>query len=504
MTTRLPEIPGRYCKCNIPIPGDFERGTNPLKCEECNVALGSMDHQREAYWRFINEKVAYLQMGMGTGKSKLVIALLDGIQAMSAVIICPRRAVPVWPSEFAEHSERPWIVVAPPMQSTVAKRAAYITREVERAKALGQPWAIVINPDSAWRPGMKDVLKYYKYTRLVIDESHRIKSPAGKASKFCAELRDNAEGCIEGTGTPMPHSPLDIFAQYRALDPAIFGTNWFRFRHRYAIMEQVPGAQTGVKRVKEFKNLDELNQRWGKYAYICGKERLNLPPFRHLRHECDLESTARKYYKQLDRDFVTWVREQDDEGNLITADNAMVKVLRLQQMTGGWVKDEDGIMVQVSKAKMVLLSDLMEDYDPRHPLAVICRFHTDLNIVREVCADHGRRYGEISGRVTERNEFYGLDGKNMREDIDVVAVQVQAGGVGIDLTRVHDILLYGVGHSLGDYLQVLDRFHRPGQVHPVTYNHLLVRDTKDEDIYTALTTKQNIVDACVAQARKAR
>ena len=57
---------------------------------------------------------------------------------------------------------------------------------------------------------------------VILDESHRIKAPNGKASRFLARLRPTTLRRVAMTGTPMPHSPGDIYAQFRPLDNGDF------------------------------------------------------------------------------------------------------------------------------------------------------------------------------------------------------------------------------------------------------------------------------------------
>jgi SNF2 family DNA or RNA helicase len=88
----------------------------------------------------------------------------------------------------------------------------------------------------------------------------------------------------------------------------------------------------------------------------------------------------------------------------------------------------------------------------------------------------------------------------MSPDVDVVGVQVQSGGVGIDLTRAAYAVLYSVGFSLGDYEQLLKRVHRPGQERATTYIHLLAEDTVDEKVYQALAEKRKVVEFVLGMA----
>ena len=75
----------------------------------------------------------------------------------------------------------------------------------------------------------------------------------------------------------------------------------------------------------------------------------------------------------------------------------------------------------------------------------------------------------------------------------MLAVQIQAGGVGVDLTRARYCCFYSPSFSLGDYEQARARVHRPGQTRKVTYIKLIAPDTVDERIYEALSSKKDVV-----------
>lgn len=117
---------------------------------------------------------------------------------------------------------------------------------------------------------------------------------------------------------------------------------------------------------------------------------------------------------------------------------------------------------------------------------------TDLDVVHAVCQRLGRTSGELSG---ERDQWEAFQ---FGEAFDVLAVQIQAGGVGVNLTRAAYAIYYSVGFSLGDYLQSLARIHRPGQTRPVTYYHLVASGTIDERVYAALQARQDLVEAVLA------
>jgi SNF2 family DNA or RNA helicase len=78
-------------------------------------------------------------------------------------------------------------------------------------------------------------------------------------------------------------------------------------------------------------------------------------------------------------------------------------------------------------------------------------------------------------------------------------VQIQAGGLGIDLTRSCYCFFYSLGSSLGDYEQAKSRLHRQGQTRNVTYYHILAlcdgQKTADHKVYRALDRKENVAQA---------
>lgn len=86
----------------------------------------------------------------------------------------------------------------------------------------------------------------------------------------------------------------------------------------------------------------------------------------------------------------------------------------------------------------------------------------------------------------------------------MLAVQIASGAEGIDLTRARYAVYLSTGFNLGSYLQSEKRVHRPGQTRPVTYYHLVAKDTIDEKVYHALRERRNAVDAILADIKKNR
>lgn len=428
---------------------------------------------------------AMIAAAMGTGKTAITIyvAIEHGFRLI--LILSPLRVVQVWEPQFEIHSGVPILVVAlDDSFAHVRAKREEAERQIKLARAREVPVAVVINYDSAWRSPFAEWALKQKWDLVVADEIHRCKAPGGKASRFLARLGKAARFRLGLSGTPMPHSPLDVYAYYRFLDPRIFGWSFHKFRQHFAVMGGFQNHQ-----VVDYRNLDELNRKFYSIAFAATKDVLDLPPEMHVTYTCELGAEARATYRSLERDLMALVSAGE-----VTVANALVKLLRLQQITGGYLRTDDGTDIQIDSAKMNLLRDVLEDIGPDEPVVVFCRFHKDLAAVNRVADEAGRRSLELSGRMDELKRW-------QAGDAPVLAVQIDSGGVGIDLTRARYAIYYSLGFSLGSYEQSLARIHRPGQTRPVEYIHLLAKGTVDEKVMAALRTRADVVNSVLQQMR---
>lgn len=447
-------------------------------------------HQVDSF-RFAMERLpggkgaAMLALEMGVGKTLVALMVLAAVSARRVLISCPLRVVPVWEQQIERHLDLNLIVVSlDDTLSSVAAKRKLAEEKLRLAEATGRPVVFIINYDSVWRSPFADWAEKQAWDLVIADESHRLKAPGGKASLAFKRLRPRSRARLALTGTPMPHGPLDVYAQFRFLDQTIFGPSFAAFRQKYAVMG---GFQR--KQVTGFQHLDELESLMRRITYRVSKDVLDLPPQTHVTYHCDLSPEAARIYRDLEEDFVAEVRE-----GRVTVSNAMVKLLRLQQVSGGWLKTDDGHYHRVDSSKQKLLADVLEDIGSGEPVVVFCRFHADLDAVHEAAKSAGLESLELSGRRDELKSWQ--DGQ-----APVLAVQISAGGVGVDLTRARYSIYFSLSFSLGEYDQALSRVHRPGQTRPVEHIHLVTRNTVDAKILRALEKRAEVVGAILAEIK---
>ena len=436
-------------------------------------------HQKQAFWFAKDLRAAMLAMSMGTGKSKVAVDLVVNRNHKQTLILCPKSVGAVWPEQFALHTPQTRDIVCLDLTSekgTVEKKTMKANEFLELARIKNQQAVLIVNYESAWRKPFSEWALKQHFDLVILDESHRIKSPGSKIGVYAAKLGKTAKYRLALTGTPMPHSPMDIYSQYKFLDSGIFGTSFVAFKNRYAVMGGFDRHE-----VVGWQNKEEMNRKFYSIAYKADKSVIELPEYMDIYRKAELTPKAMKIYRELEEIF--WA---DVDKGEVTAANALTRLLRLQQVTSGYVTTDERDEVEIDTGKSDLLADVIEDIGMDEPIAVFARFRHDLRTIKKTLEKAGRSCAELSGSANELKEWQ--DGK-----YNSIVVQIQSGGLGISLVRARYCIYYSLGFSLGDYEQSRARVHRPGQEREVVYIHLLMKNTIDEKVYGALKKKKDVV-----------
>ena len=468
-----------------PLPGDAD-GTSWI-------------HQRQAFWFAAGQQSAGLAIGMGGGKSRVAISLVEywtaQIENPSVLIVTTPNGLGVWPDQFERWALGPWEVVNHGGRNSrgnlrkspkVADRIQAANYAMKRPRHHGV--AVVVH----WQalPRMRHWLMAQRWDAIVLDESHNAKNTGGVWSKIVEALTVKAPHRLCLTGTPMPHDKLDIFAQTRFLDPGIFGRNFALYRARYAVMGGFDNRE-----VIGWQNADEHEAKMSRVWYVATEDDLDLglPPTHTLTRYFTLGARGERAYRELHDNFLTHIGDE-----LVIAPHTLTRLLRLAQITGGWVPSDTGTEVHVDDGKATLLGEVLDEIGTE-PVVVVARFRRDLGEIRRVAEGMGRRYGEVSGRGSDLT-----DDAKFPTGVDVLGVQIQAGSEAIDLTAARYTIFYSVGFDNGKYRQMLKRTHRPGQKHATTYIHLVASGTVDVVERAALDRKEDAAMAVLRAVRSER
>jgi len=460
--------------------------TNALYLQEFTTKL--WEHQQRAIEHCYYRPASMLAMEMRTGKTAVALALATLWNSRRILVSCPLSVVGVWQAEIALHTSCEW-TVARLDRGSVKSKAELLTIALHNAAVRGLPLICIVNHEALWREPFASTVLAMEWDLAVIDESHRAKAPGGKFSRFLGRLSDHVPRRLALTGTPIPHSPLDAYAQYRFLDRSIYGTSFNRFKNRYAVM----GGYQGYE-IKSWQRMDEFSERFHEIAFeVTTDEAFDLPDEMDTCRTAILEPTALKTYQSMEQHF--WAEVESGE---VTAANALVKLLRLQQVTSGWVKDDNDKMQQISHAKADLLKDILEDFKSDTPLVIFVRFTKDIETVRGICEEQGRRVGEVSG---QRKDL--TDSGTFPDDLDVMVCQIQSGSLGVNLSRASTCIFYSWGWSLGDVEQARARIRHSDNVNKLQFIHLVIEDSIDERMMGCLKTRKDFIEEVLEHGRNA-
>lgn len=434
---------------------------------------------------------------MGCGKTLTTIAVAGALYNLGKIdrvlVVAPTSVCSVWPHDLNQFATFPW------------EARVLLGDKKKRLKALNEleNWPFkalriaVINYESTHRDGIFEALAAYKPDLIVCDESQRIKNPSAAQSKALHKLGDAAPFRMILSGTPVQNNAVDLYSQYRFLDPAVYGANFYAFKNRYCIM-----GGYGQHQIVGYRNMDELVEKEHSVAYRVTKEEcLDLPQQTFINRYVQFTDAEQAIYEQLRKSSFLEL----ETGENVTATTILTMYLRLMQLTGGFLTaDESTRPKQVNTAKLDALADIVDDYvvDAGKKLVIFARFRAEIAAIENLLRLRKIQYGSIYGDVPMEERGKIVEDFQTNPDTKVFVAQIQTAGLGITLHAASAAVFYSYDYNYANYAQALARIHRIGQRFPVTYIHLVVDGSIDEKILAALENKEDMAKTVVDSWRE--
>lgn len=434
---------------------------------------------------------------MGCGKTLTTIAVAGALYNLGKIdrvlVVAPTSVCSVWPHDLNQFATFPW------------EARVLLGDKKKRLKALNEleNWPFkalriaVINYESTHREGIFEALAAYKPDLIVCDESQRIKNPSAAQSKALHKLGDAAPFRMILSGTPVQNNAVDLYSQYRFLDPAVYGANFYAFKNRYCIM-----GGYGQHQIVGYRNMDELVEKEHSVAYRVTKEEcLDLPQQTFINRYVQFTDAEQAIYEQLRKSSFLEL----ETGENVTATTILTMYLRLMQLTGGFLTaDESTRPKQVNTAKLDALADIVDDYvvDAGKKLVIFARFRAEIAAIENLLRLRKIQYGSIYGDVPMEERGKIVEDFQTNPDTKVFVAQIQTAGLGITLHAASTAVFYSYDYNYANYAQALARIHRIGQRLPVTYIHLVVDGSIDEKILAALENKEDMAKTVVDSWRE--
>jgi SNF2 family DNA or RNA helicase len=316
---------------------------------------------------------------------------------------------------------------------------------------------------------------------IVIDELAIYRSGQAARTKALRKLAQPVKWVWGMTGSPIPNSPTDVWAQASIVTPSTVPKYYSHFRDQVMlkvsqfIWTPKPNAvQTAFQAMRPAV----------RYAL---EDVVELPECIERTVDVSMGVTQAKIYKAIMDKCYAAVQSKE-----ITAANAGAAMTKLLQISLGWVYTKDGSTAALdNQDRVTALMDAINSTDRK--CLVFAPFKHAMHGISEALTSEGIEHAMVSGDtpINERSEVF-----NLFQNTDkyrVIVAHPQCLAHGITLTAADTVIWFAPVTSLDTYEQANHRIRRVGQKHKQLLLHLQATPV-ERRIYMLLRNKQRVQD----------
>ena len=331
----------------------------------------------------------------------------------------------------------------------------------------------------AWQPQL-----------VILDESHRIKSPSAAKSRLMHALGPKADYRVIMTGTVVTKKKriYDVYSQWRFLNPRRFVDDvgmpmtFKEFKEFFSVITERNGYPQWLRN----KNEKTLHHLMHKDAYsVLREDCFDMPPLTSQVIPVHLDDSL-EAYDQMAEDMVARIKT----GEITEASIALVQGLRLRQLSNGIARTSPtkdhpkGRVVVIGREKLDVLESRLEDLMEAGEHVIIgASFRPDIQRIEKMCNKHKWKNFVVMGGVDRR------DRQQMRIEFEshpegaIFIGNPAAASEGIDLRSAAILIWYSLPTSWVHYQQFMDR----NALHPgPRFVEYLIASGADELVYQTL------------------
>lgn len=439
-----------------------------------------MSHQvQTADFATVNRKLFILN-ATGTGKTGAAIWGMDYLMERGYVkrvlVICPLSVTKVWQDELFNLVPHRTLGV---MTGKKEKRLAVLNSGCD---------ICVINFDGVTSLYHNDKKKKKKWSELkdrfdliIVDEASTYRNADTDRYEALKFINTPDVRLWMMTGTPTPNSPTDAWAMTRLVSPSRVPPSFNLFRETVMLPA---GPYKWVPRIGAADHVRKVMQPAIRFEK---KDCIDLPPITYNDRFCEMSNEQKEMFEVMK---ARLKHEDEESGTSITAANAAVKILKMQQICCGVVKDDDQNPVFLNpKNRLNLLLELIEQANAK--VIVFVPFIYAMDMVKEFLTKKGITCALVNGNVPnhERAEiFTAFQGQQTPR---VLIAHPAVAAHGLTLTAASTVVWYAPIYSLEQYEQANARIERKGQKNEMSVYHMLSHPF-EAAIYKALSKKGSV------------
>lgn len=463
--------------------------------EETQMKNPPMLHQAMGYRRTLWQKRLGAWWDMGVGKTYFALWVAQHLWSFDKkgrnIIMCPLSLVSTWRDEMEKHLTMPYKIY----ECVGTKKKKLSVLEAWKMAGTGNPIFLLITWDSA--KSIVDELRDVRIDYVIGDETGFIKNHAAQRTKAAIQIADKSEYVVALNGTPYVSDVRDLWSQMRFLSETYSGASYWRFVNRYVEFDNTPWHKAiGLR--PEMKG--ELKRLLDVIGMTVKKEDVlkDLPPKTTQIRWVEATGEQKKALQLAMNEFEFAVKaykkgSKTKSEEQIAIKNAMARATRVQQISMGWTKNEDGHIVRFKEnPKLDAILELSEA-SKNQKIVLFSRFVEDLEIMKDGLLKQGRHpvvyHGGLSPKEADAAKYSFTHG-----EADFFITQVQKGGFGLNLQMSSIGGFLTNWWSWGVRQQAEGRLHRKGQVNPVMYIDVMMRGSVDEKIVESFQRGTSLVN----------
>lgn len=338
---------------------------------------------------------------------------------------------------------------------------------------------------------------------IVIDESSRIKNATAQTTKKLLPLATKFQYRIVMSGTPAPNGETEYWPQIEFIRPGLLSRSFYAFRNTFFHLQkgehviQSNGQvfsrqamkdvfQKGYKYELTDANRQKLMNLIGPYCHFAKKkECLDLPEQIDEVREVSFGAKQRSAYNDMKKHMVSVINRE-----AITAQAALTKMMKLRELTSGFCLDDWGNPQDIGEnPKLKELMSVIEDSGDQQSI-IWCEFKYDLHKIHNELA---KKYGpdSVVGLYSESGLDRGIAIEAFKTGkARFLLAHPKSAAHGLTFVNCSLQIFFSLSFSLEQHEQARARTHRAGQTKNCTYVYLVVKDSIDQDIMTALRKKE--------------
>ena len=404
-----------------------------------------------------NSCAYYLDMGLGktfVGAEKIV-RLGNTIN----LLICQKSKIQDWIDHFFINYNNGQMLDAYDLTDPKEERRFY-----DEAERSGEPIIGVINYELAFR--RKGLLSLHNIG-LLLDESSEIQNEQTKRFRFIKKLDYKSVVLLSGTPTGGRYERL--WSQLHLLGWKISKELfWSQFiAYHYEDREGFP-----LLIIDGYKNVDRLKAKMAAYGCIFLKTEdvFELPEQIFI----DIKVARSKEYSIFRKDRLIEIDAQGEKKTLV-GDSVLKEILYLRMLAGAF-----------NMAKYEALEDIFNSTDGR--IIIFYNFKLEYDAIKSYSDKAGRPFAYVNGSGRDLGAYEDFDNS-------VVAVQYQAGSMGLNLQKANVAVYFSPPLESIKYEQSKKRIHRIGQNSRCIYYRLITAGSIEERIYAVLAERKDYTDA---------